>query len=180
MKKLIGTFVFIFFGLHLFGQNFTLTDNGSSVKFTIKNFGLNVAGSFNGLTGKVAFNPENPALSSFSASVAAASVNTGIESRDNHLKKEGYFDVVKYPLISFVSSRITNSKRAGIWLMEGNITIKGVTKKLSFPFTVTPAGDGYLFTGEFQIDRRDFGVGSGSMVLSDKLQVSLSVIAKKN
>lgn len=162
----------------LFAQNYSPDVNGSEVKFSIKNFGLNVNGNFKGLRGKLSFNPSNPPASSLSASVDAASVNTGNNSRDNHLKKEEYFDVAKYPLISIASTKITNSTKAGDFFMEANITIRGVTKRVSFPFTASPKDKGYLFEGQFKLNRRDFGVGGKSLVLSDNLTVSLSVLAK--
>ncbi|MBC7888888.1 MAG: YceI family protein [Ferruginibacter sp.] len=180
MKRIILSFVFAIFLSCLFAQNYMAVDNGSAIKFSIKNFGLNVSGSFTGLKGKLSFNPANPAASSINASVDAATVNTGNGSRDGHLKKEEYFNVAKYPLISFVSTKITGSSKPGSFLVEGNITIKGVTKKVSFPFTATAKGEGYLFAGEFKLNRRDFEVGGKSMVMSDNLTVSLSVFAKKN
>ena len=63
--------------------------------------------------------------------------------------------------------------------MFGNITIKGVTKEIKFPFTFTAKDGGYLFEGEFKINRRDFGVGGKSFSISDELSVELSVFAKK-
>jgi polyisoprenoid-binding protein YceI len=62
--------------------------------------------------------------------------------------------------------------------MYGNLTIKGVTKPIEFGFGATPKNGGYLFDGEFKINRRDFGVGGNSVSLSDKLTVTLSVFAK--
>src|SRR5665647_1760107 len=175
MKKLICSFAVTVFVSYLFAQNYTPADNGSYVKFSIKNFGLNVSGGFKGLKGKASFNPANLPASSINAAVDAATVNTGNGSRDSHLKKEEYFDVAKYPLISFVSTKITNSTKAGTLFIEGKITIKGVTKTISFPFTATPNSNGYLFEGEFKLNRRDFGVGGKSLVMSDNLTVSLSV-----
>lgn len=180
MKKLILFLAVSIFVPALFAQNYAPSENGSEVKISIKNFGLNVSGSFKGLKGKLSFNPANLPASSFSAGVEAATINTGNGSRDSHLKKEEYLDVAKYPVISFVSAKITNSTKPGTLFIEGRITIKGVTKMVSFPFTATPKSDGYLFEGEFKLNRRDFGVGGNSMVMSDNLKVSLSVFAKKN
>lgn len=180
MIKLMLSVAFTIFVSLLVAQNYTPTDIGSEVAFSIKNFGVGVDGSFKGLKGKISFNPANLPATSLSVSVDVATVNTGNGSRDNHLKKSAYFDVDKYPLMSFVSSRITNAAKAGTLLVEGKITIRGVTKLLSFPFTVTPKSGGYLFEGKFKLNRRDFGVGGKSLVMSDNLDVSLSVFAKKN
>jgi polyisoprenoid-binding protein YceI len=179
MKKLILSFVVTIFVVHLFAQNYTPGDKGSGIKFSIKNFGFSVSGSFTGLKGKFSFNPANPAGSSIIASVDVATVNTDNDSRDSHLKKEEYFNAGKFPVISFVSTNITNSANGTSLTMEGKITIKGVTKAITFPFKATPRGDDYLFEGEFKLNRRDFGVGGNSLVLSDNLTVKLSVFAKK-
>jgi polyisoprenoid-binding protein YceI len=63
--------------------------------------------------------------------------------------------------------------------MVGNLTIKGITKPVQFGFSATPSATGYTFAGEFDINRRDFGVGGKSAVMADKLKVNLIVSAKK-
>jgi polyisoprenoid-binding protein YceI len=154
-------------------------DGQSSVKFKIKNFGFNtVSGSFKGVQGTIKFMPENLASSSMDVTVDAKSVNTGINARDNHLRKAEYFDVKKYPVIRFVSTRISPSSKSGTLFMFGKLTIKNVTREISFPFTAVPQEGGYLFTGEFKINRIDFGVGESSSV-SDNLTVILKVFATK-
>jgi len=62
--------------------------------------------------------------------------------------------------------------------MFGNLTIKGVTKPVEFGFSASPQNGGYVFDGEFKINRRDFGVGESSVSLSDNLTVTLSVFAR--
>jgi len=106
-------------------------------------------------------------------SVDVNTVNTGITSRDSHLKKEEYFDVAKYPTLNFVSSTV--SKTSEGYSVTGNLTIKGTTKQVVIPFTVTTAGNGYLFEGNFTLDRRDYKVGGGSMVLGNEVKVTLKV-----
>ena len=98
--------------------------------------------------------------------------------RDEHLRKPEYFDVKKYPVIRFLSNRITTSTQAGTLFITGKLTIKNVTREISFPFTAVPQQDGYLFTGEFKINRLHFGVGESSSV-ADNLTVSLKVFARK-
>jgi polyisoprenoid-binding protein YceI len=110
--------------------------------------------------------------------VQAKTVNTGNDMRDNHLRKPEYLEVKKYPVIRFVSVKITTSSKQGTLFMFGKVTIKNVTKEVSFPFTAVPEQDGYLFTGEFRINRIDFGVGESSAV-SDNLTVLLKVFARK-
>ena len=132
-----------------------------------------------GLQGKINFNPASLATASFSVNVDAATINTNNGSRDNHLKKEEYFDVANYPRLQFISTKISATNKPAIFKMEGYITIKGVTKLVNFPFAIVEKPDGDSFLGEFTINRRDFKVGGSSWVLSDNLIVSLSVFAKK-
>jgi len=159
-------------------QQYTPTDLGSSISFHIKNLGFMVDGSVTGLEGKIAFDPGQPAEASFDVSVDAAKVNTGNEMRDEHLRKETYFDVQNYPRIHFVSVRITASDKKDGFIMSGKLTIKDHTKDITFPFLATPMGNDLIFSGNFTIDRKDFGLG-GSSTISNSLQVSLTVLAKK-
>lgn len=179
MKKWILTVSFTACMLSLFTQKFTPIDNNSVVKFSIKNFGLNVTGTFKGLKGTVLFDPSRLAASTINVSVDVSTINTDNNSRDNHLKKEEYFDAANYPTISFASVKITAANKADSFMMEGKITIKGVTKKVFFPFTAIHKGEGYLLEGTFKLNRRDFGVGGKSMVMSDNPTVTLLVFASK-
>lgn len=171
---------FLFLGLITTLETYTPVDTGSKVKFTIKNFGINTSGSFEGLTGTIKLDPNDLSTASFDVSVEAKTVDTDIEARDNHLRKPEYFDVEKYPQLTFKSTKITKTNKPEYLYMYGNITIKGVTKEIKFPFTYAPKDDGYLFEGSFDLNRRDFGVGGSSFSLADDLTVELSVFAKKN
>jgi polyisoprenoid-binding protein YceI len=180
MFKKVFTALALFCVVTAFGQNYTPTDAGSRVHFVIKNFGINTGGSFDGLAGSIIFDPANLAAASFNVSVDAKSVDTDVEARDNHLRKEEYFDVEKYPKLSFKSTKITATNKDGYLYMFGVMTIKNVSKEISFPFKQTSKDGGILFEGEFQLNRRDFGVGGKSFSMSDELTVELSVFAKKN
>jgi polyisoprenoid-binding protein YceI len=162
-----------------FAQTYLATDEGSKVHFTIKNFGIKTGGDFTGLKGTIVFNPKALATSSINVSVDANTVNTDNTGRDKHLRKEEYFNVEKFPLLTFVSTKITESSTAGRFFVLGNLTIKGVTKSVQFGFSATQSAIGYIFAGDFEINRRDFGVGGSSSVMADKLKVSLNVVAKK-
>lgn len=176
--KRIAPLVFLFFiFIGADAQRLTPDDTGSTINFTIKNFGFATTGNFSGLKGSIMFDASNSSHANFAVSINAASVNTNNQSRDKHLRKEEYFAVEKYPLINFVSFAISQTT-PGKFLMQGKLTIKGVTKDISFPFTASAEKNGYLFTGSFKINRRDFGVGGSSMVLADNLDVSLSIFAK--
>lgn len=163
----------------IFAQS-TLTpfDAGSKVHFVIKNFGIKTGGDFRGLKGNIKFYPANPAASVFDVTVDAGTIDTDNESRDDHLRKAEYFDAATYKTIQIKSTKVVFSKVAGRFYMYANITIKGVTKPVEFGFGANPKNGGYVFDGEFKINRRDFGVGGSSVSMSDNLTVSLSVFAK--
>jgi polyisoprenoid-binding protein YceI len=179
LKNILIPLSFFFVTAGLQAQQYKPADAGSSVKFAIKNFGLTVDGSFKGLQGNITFNPANLSASVFNVSVDVATVNTGNGKRDTHLKKEEYFDIAKYPKINFTAKKITAAAKPGQYTMEGTVTIKGVSKPVSFPFSVSASANGNLFTGQFKINRRNFRVGGNSMVLSDDVTVILNIAAVK-
>ncbi|MEO7316699.1 MAG: YceI family protein [Ginsengibacter sp.] len=177
--KLLFSFL-VLFSVHASAQNFVPADDGSNVHFTIKNFGFNTGGDFKGLKGTIFFNPSFPSTATFSVNISSATINTDNETRDKDLREELYFHVEKFPEISLVSTKIdkTNKTDDGFYFFTGNLTIKGVTKPVSFPFKAEKVLNNYLFTGEFSINRLDFGVGEKSTVLSQKVIVNLKVLAK--
>jgi polyisoprenoid-binding protein YceI len=161
-----------------FAQEYKPVNEGSSITFEVKNFGFNTKGSFSGLEGKIIFDPKDPSKASFDVSVNAASVNTDNSMRDGHLKKESYFDVEKYPRIRFVSTSLSAPDKSGHYTLSGKLTIKDTTKDIYFSCIATPMGNDYIFKGDFQINRKDYGIG-GSGSISNNVSVSLTVLAKK-
>jgi len=152
-------------------------DPGSALRFTVKNFGFDVQGSFTGLKGSINFDPQNLANAGFDVTIDAGTINTDNSTRDQHLKGEDYFDVKNYPVIRLLSGKVVAGKN-GVYVLTGALTIKGKSKEISFPFTVNPSNDGLVFKGSFKINRKDFGVG-GTSTIANELEVTLNVIAKK-
>jgi polyisoprenoid-binding protein YceI len=151
-------------------------EEGSALKFTIKNLGFGVDGTFGGFDGTINFDPQSLDKSSFDVTVNASTVNTANSLRDEHLQAESYFDVKNNPRIRLHSTRII--AKNGAYTFTGDLTIKGKTHSITFPFTATTITDGFLFKGSFKIKRKDFGVG-GTSTIADELEVNLSVTAKK-
>lgn len=178
MKILISiAFLFGFFAFAK-AQQYKPIDEKSEVKFTIKNFGINTGGSLSGLKGSIKFNPSEVAGSVFNVSVDVNTINTGIEGRDKHLKKDEYFDAEKFSTISFESTNISGNQNG--YTVSGKLTIKGVTKNVSFPFKAISENNSLTLTGSFTINRKDFGVGGSSAVLGSDVNVSLKVFAVKS
>jgi polyisoprenoid-binding protein YceI len=179
MKFLKITIVALLLSNVLIAQKFVATDAGSKVSFVIKNFGIKTVGSFSGLKGNITFDPNALNASTFNMSVQANSIDTDNNTRDKHLRKEDYFHVEKYPLLSFVSTKVTRSSTPGRFYIVGNLSMKGITKTIEFGFSANATATGYFFKGEFEINRRNFGIGGSSVSLSDKLIVKLDIAANK-
>jgi len=158
-------------------QHWNVKPDAVSIEFKIKNFGIWVKGSFSGLDAHIHFNKDKPETSSISATIDASSVNTGIAARDNHLRKEEFFDVKNYPNISYQSALI--KKKDDKYEMSGTLTMKGVAKTIVFPFIFLEDNGKGIFRASFDIDRTEYGVGpkGGTMGKIVKIEVSVAVIA---
>jgi polyisoprenoid-binding protein YceI len=148
--------------------------NHSQVSFSVKHFLTPVEGKFDEFDIALDYDPENPTASSVVVTIPVASVNTGNERRDGHLRTADFFDAGTYPEITFKS---TSVKAEGDRLIAtGPLTIRGVTREIELPITLLgvqelPEGMREMFGGatlvagfraETSIERGDFGVGSGS------------------
>lgn len=169
MKKRLLIFLLIFIYLQAIHAQ-------SEVSFTINNFSIATKGTLGDLKTNINWNPQNLAASSLQATVSTATINTGIQARDNHLKKSSYFDITNFPTISMLSTAI-KQQAINKYLFEGVLTIKGKSEKIQFPFTVQKLENGHLFEGSFEINRRNFNVGGSSISLSDKVKVYLRVVS---
>jgi polyisoprenoid-binding protein YceI len=149
----------------------------SSVTFKIKNAGIGIDGSFKGFQGTVNFDPESLSSSNFDVSVDAKTIDTDNGTRDNHLKEDEYFGVEKHPKISMKSSKIEKVSD-GKYKATFNLTLKGKTKSVSFPFSYSKTSTGYKLNGSFEIDRRDYEVGGSSWILSDDVKVFVNLDVK--
>ncbi|MEO8110975.1 MAG: YceI family protein [Ginsengibacter sp.] len=180
MLKIFLPFL-LFISSGVFAQRYIPADQGSKVHFKIRNFGISTGGELSGLKGEIIFFTTDLAACRFNVTVDASTVDTDNGSRDGHLKGDEYFNVEKYPVITIASTKIekTNKTEAGYYFFTGTLTLRDITKVISFPFKIEKENDTYLFTGEFDIDRLDYGVGDKSSVLSNSVNVSLSVLAKK-
>jgi polyisoprenoid-binding protein YceI len=137
----------------------------TSANFTVRHMMVtNVRGGFDNITGTLQFDPANPADASVEVSINVASINTGVLDRDNHLRSADFFEVEKYPTISFKSTKVeaTSENRAKV---TGDLTIRDVTRSVvldveflgqyASPFGDTRAG----FEATTNINREDFGLG---------------------
>ena len=150
-------------------KSYKIDTSKAKVTFNIVNMGLTVEGAFDGARGAVYFDENNLAGSRIEASVDASTINTGIGMRDDHLREPDYFDVEKYPRISFQSTSIERSGNG--YKATGKFTIRDVTKTVTVPFTFSNG----TFKGDFSIKRTDYGVGESSWVMKDKVKIFFEI-----
>lgn len=174
MRYIIAIFFIVLYSI-VQAQVYVPVDAKSKVSFKIKNFGSTVDGSFKGLKGTINFDASTLSNAIFDVTINAATIDTGIGMRDNHLRKPDYFGVTNFPTIRFISSTVVKSGKPNEAVVSGNLTIKNTTKEISFPFRYGETNGVLHFTGEFKINRRDFNVGGSSISLSDEVIVLLDV-----
>jgi polyisoprenoid-binding protein YceI len=168
--------------------DYTIDPSHSTIGFSARHAMVTkVRGSFTDFEGTAHVDTTTPANSSVSVSIKAASVTTGNEQRDGHLKTPDFFDVENYPQITFVS---TNVERDGSeWEITGDLTINGVTKSITIPFEETgsakdPFGNTRVgFEGGVTIDRTEWNLSfnaaleTGGVLVSEKVKLEFDVSA---
>jgi polyisoprenoid-binding protein YceI len=172
-------FVLFFSTFTCFSQELVQNDSASAITFTIKNFGFNVAGSFNDFTILSNFNEETLKTSFFNAEIKVKSIFTDSKGRDAHLLESDYFAVVKYPTIRFESTEIVVEKN-DTYRLTGFLTIKGVKKRVVTLLEITRLKTDIVMLANFMLDRKDFGVGGNSLVLSDEVNIKMKYVGFRN
>ena len=146
-----------------------------------------VHGEFHGVTGTVVVDDTDIGKSTVNVTIDATSVDTREPDRDKHLKSEAFFDVAKYPAITFQSTKVERNTD-GTLKVTGDLTIRGVTKTAVLTTTLpkAPIKDPWglqrtAVSASTKINRQDFGVAwnqkldSGGVVVGDDVSVSLDV-----
>lgn len=143
------------------------------IKFIAKNAGFDVDGTLGELAPEIKIDFEDLSKSFIKASAPTSTLNTGIKSRDEHLMKKDYFDQANYPNITFKSISL---KERDAQSLTGSfqVSMKGQTRSYDFPVSYKLNGDRLTIQGKFKLNRRDFKVGGGSIILSDTVRVELN------
>jgi polyisoprenoid-binding protein YceI len=146
-----------------------------------------VRGHFDEFEGSAHVDTATPANSSVHVTITAASVTTGNEQRDGHLRTPDFFDVESYPQITFVSTHV--ERDGDEWAITGDLTINGVTRSVTIPFEETgsakdPFGNTRVgFEGGLTIDRTDWNLKfnaqleTGGVLVSEKVRLEFDVSA---
>lgn len=158
----------------------------SQVAFQIRHFVSKVSGRFTKFSGEIRVGTKDISKSSVEVAIDAASINTDNEARDKHLRSPEFFDVAKYPTITFKSTAVREVAKGKLEI-TGNFTLHGVTKQITFPITNAGTAQGMQpgsvvagFTdGALTISRSDYGIKAFPGVLGDDVAISLDVEADK-
>lgn len=128
---------------------------------------------FKGLKADISFDKENPEKSKIHAVIDATTVDTGNESMTAHAKEPSVLDTDKFPVITFKSSSI--KKNISGYEITGNLTLKGITKEINFPFTFEKD----TFIGTFTIAAKDFNITREGAVPSGQIRIELTIPVTK-
>ena len=147
-----------------------------------------VRGQFTEFDGRATIDSRNPAGSTVTVVIQAASIDTRQADRDAHLRSADFFDVETHPEIRFVSTRVAR-KDAQTWSISGDLTIKGVTKPVTVDFEYTgsatdPFGNKRAgFEGSVVVNRKDWGLTwnaaleTGGLLVSEDVTLEFAVSA---
>lgn len=157
----------------------------SQVGFKVRHFVAKVSGRFAKFQGTIQVDPKDISKSSVEVTIDATSINTDNEGRDKHLRSADFFEVEKFPTITFKSSSVKEVAK-GKLEVTGNLTIRGVSKQVTFPITNAGTREtrpgkvvaGFI-DGALRINRMDFGVKYGPAVVGEDVDIELNVEAGK-
>ncbi|HEV2345882.1 MAG TPA: YceI family protein [Actinocrinis sp.] len=159
----------------------------SDVSFTVRHMVVSkVRGFFRTFEGTLVTG-ETPAGSSVTATVKLDSIDTNQEQRNAHIRSADFFDVENHPTMTYQSTGVR--EHGGDWILDGELTLKGVTKQVPLRLEVNGFGPdaygGYRagFSAKAEINRRDFNVNfnatmeTGGLVVGDKVEILLEIEA---
>ena len=186
-KKLTGLILagLLMIGSAFAGDQYMIDKAHTRVGFAVKHMVLStVRGDFKEYSGKIYFDENDVTKSTVEGTIQVASINTEDEKRDKHLLSPDFFDVKKYPEITFKSKKI--QKQSKNYVMIADLTMHGVTKEVQVPFKVLgiindPMGNKRIgIEAKFKINRKDYGVSwsktmdNGGLVVSDDVTIELA------
>ncbi|MFN3653472.1 MAG: YceI family protein [Armatimonadota bacterium] len=165
----------------------TLDPLHSNVSFAIKHLGLAmIRGRFDEFAGTIVAEGDSPEKASVQVTIKTASIDTDIAARDEHLRSADFFDVEKFPEITFRSTRVEKARDG--FVAHGPLTIKGISREVALPFrvagpiTVPQAGTRIGVETRTRLNRQEFGltyhqVFDGVLALANDVDVAISLEA---
>jgi polyisoprenoid-binding protein YceI len=159
----------------------------SEVSFRIRHLVTRVPGRFNTFQGTIGYDAEKPAASTVQVTIDAASIDTKNEKRDGHLKSPDFFDVEKYPTLTFTSKSVT--VKDNTFTVIGDLAMHGVTKPVTLTGEMSevmpdPSGGKRIgFSAATKLNRKDYGIlwnknlDQGGTLLGDDVDLVLEIAA---
>jgi polyisoprenoid-binding protein YceI len=163
------------------GGEYDIDPAHSIIGFSIRHLEIAwVEGRFKDFKGAIHFDEKDVTKSSVEFTAKVESIDTGVEPRNKHLRTADFFDVEKFPEMTFKSTRVERKGKDG-YVLHGDLTLKGVTKQVALPFTVTGAikdpwgNTRFGVQAQTKIDRRDYGITWGKALENGGLDVGNEV-----
>jgi len=159
---------------------FVITPEASTIKFFVK-ASVALEGNFGKWDATLTFTSPDVTTGVLEVTIQAASVNTGSGMKDDKLKSKDFFNVKQDPLITFRSSKIVQTGPT-TFAVQGNFTIRGVSKPETLTLTISGKGTGSgAIKGTMAFDRKDYGMNSGIpfIKIADRVEVNVDLKAKR-
>ena len=154
----------------------------SVIGFAIRHYEISlVRGRFKDFTGTIRYDDADVSKSSVEFAAKIESIDTGVDARNAHLRTADFFDAAKHPEMTFKSTRVER-RAQDQYVLHGDFTLKGVTKQISLPFTMTGAikdaqgNTRFGIAAQTKIDRRDYGITWGNAMANGGLDVGNEVM----
>jgi polyisoprenoid-binding protein YceI len=163
-------------------RTWQIDPNHSSAQFSVRHLGIStVRGAFTKVSGTATYDPADPTKATVEVTIDADSVDTRVEKRDNDLRSPNFFDVAKYPTLTFKSERV-EAAGPGRLKVTGDLTIHGVTKEVvldvdgpSAPMQ-DPRGNSHMgASATTKVNRKDFGVNGAPTMVGDDVAITIDV-----
>jgi len=153
----------------------------SKLGFVGNQNGEKFSGGFKNFTAQISFDPDHPETGKIVATIDIASAYAGSADRDSMLPQKDWFDSSKFPQAQFASTSIRQTG-PGQYEAAATLSIKGVTKNVTLPFTLTPEGDHWHAEGKVTLMRNEFNLGTGMFVgetyVKNAVDVIVDLVAK--
>ncbi|GEL68439.1 YceI family protein [Myxococcus virescens] len=163
----------------------------SGIHFSVRHMVIaKVRGSFRKYSGAISLDEQDITKSSVAVTIETASIDSGVEQRDNHLRSPDFFDVEKFPSITFKSTKVEKASGNGL-KVTGNLTIRDITREVVLDAEQLGAGKDpwgnvkAAFEAKTSVDRRDFGLTwnqaleAGGVLVGEKIEIAIEVQAVK-
>lgn len=170
-------------------DTFTIDSSHSEAAFKVRHWMSRVSGKFADVSGVVNIDRSKPTASSVDLTIKATSIDTGVAKRDGHLRSADFFDVEKFPDITFKSTKVAPSAKKDVFDVTGDFTMHGVTKQITVPVEVLgwqsgPQGERVGFGFSTKLNRKDYGVTwnrtlDTNVMLGEDIDIDVSIEAVK-